>query len=147
MEADIRFPFAKALTPARRGFSTCARFRTGAPILSDADPRSRLTELQTKIDAAKGGSGAGKPRLEEEHSQAQIAWRMVTELVAGLGIGFAIGFGLDALAGSEPFMMVTFTLLGFWAGVRTMLRTAREIGGEGETIAAEDDGKRRDDGD
>lgn len=116
--------------------------------MSDADPRSRLTELETKIEAAKSGSGDGKPRRLEEHSQAQIAWRMVTELVAGLGIGFAIGFGLDALAGSEPIMMVTFTLLGFWAGVRTMLRTAREIGGEEEeAMAAEDDGKRRDDGD
>ena len=146
MEADIRFLFAKALTPVRDGLSTSARIR-GAPILSDAEPRNRLKELETKIEAAKGGSGAGKPRREEDHSQAQIAWRMVTELVAGLGIGFAIGFGLDALAGSEPFMMVTFTLLGFWAGIRTMLRTARELGGEGEAMEAEDDGKRRDDGD
>lgn len=115
--------------------------------MSDADPRSRLTELETKIEVAKGGSGAGEPRREEGHSQAQMAWRMVSELVAGLGIGFAIGFGLDALAGSQPFMMVTFTLLGFWAGVRTMLRTARELGGGGEAMAAEDEGKRRDDGD
>lgn len=34
-----------------------------------------------------------------------MAWRMVTELVAGLAIGFA-GFGLDYLFGTTPFLMV-----------------------------------------
>ena len=37
--------------------------------------------------------------MGEHYSQAQLAWRMVVELVAGLGIGFAIGYGLDSLFG------------------------------------------------
>lgn len=57
-----------------------------------------------------------------------MAWRMVTELVAGLGIGFGIGFGLDALFGTTPLFMVVFVLLGLAAGIKTMMRTAKEIG-------------------
>lgn len=56
-----------------------------------------------------------------------MAWRMVTELVAGLGIGFGIGYGLDSLLGTRPLLMVLFILLGFAAGVQTMLRTANEV--------------------
>jgi ATP synthase protein I len=49
---------------------------------------------------------------------------MVTELVAGLLVGFGIGLGLDALFGTRPWLLVLFTLLGFWAGIRVMMRTA-----------------------
>jgi len=52
---------------------------------------------------------------------------MVIELVAGLAIGFGIGYGIDAVAGTMPLFLVLFTLLGFAAGVQTMLRTAREV--------------------
>lgn len=65
--------------------------------------------------------------MEEHYSQAQLAWRMVIELVAGLGVGFGIGYGLDALFGTRPWLMVVFILLGFAAGVNVMLRTAREV--------------------
>jgi ATP synthase protein I len=57
----------------------------------------------------------------------QHAWRMVIELVSGMAIGFGLGYGLDVLFGTLPILMIVFTLLGFVAGVRTMLSTAREI--------------------
>ena len=44
-----------------------------------------------------------------------------------MAIGFGLGYGLDALFGTLPIFMIVFTLLGFVAGVRTMLSTAREI--------------------
>ena len=47
--------------------------------------------------------------------------------MAGLGIGFGIGYGLDVLFGTIPVFLVAFTMLGFTAGVRTMLRSAKEI--------------------
>jgi ATP synthase protein I len=52
---------------------------------------------------------------------------MVIELVSGMAIGFGLGYGLDVLFGTLPIFMIVFTLLGFVAGVRTMLSTAREI--------------------
>ena len=52
---------------------------------------------------------------------------MVIELVAGLGIGFGVGYGLDVLFGTIPVFLVGFTMLGFISGVRTMLRSAKEV--------------------
>ena len=52
---------------------------------------------------------------------------MVIELVAGLGIGFGIGYGLDVLFGTLPIFLLLFVMLGLAAGVKTMLRSAKEI--------------------
>ena len=96
----------------------------------EIDP-SRLQQLDAKIAKAKAKGEPEKTPQEEHHTQAQLAWRMVIELVAGLAIGFGIGFGLDALFGTRPIFLVLFILLGFAAGVRTMLRTAEEVNAQG----------------
>ena len=90
------------------------------------DHKARLDALERRL-AAKRAADAPKPHMEEHYSQAQHAWRMVVELVAGLGIGFVIGYGLDMVLGTKPFLMVVFTLLGFAAGVKTVIRTAQEL--------------------
>lgn len=94
--------------------------------MSDSDPRQQLADLEDRIAAAKKGQ-APKPRGDEHYSAANLAWRMVIELVAGLGIGFGIGYGLDYLFGTTPFLMLVFTLLGIAAGIKTMMRTAAEF--------------------
>ena len=94
--------------------------------MSGPDEAERLKALEARIAAAKKAQ-APKPHMEEHYSQAQLAWRMVIELVAGLGIGFGIGYGLDALFGTRPWLMVVFVILGFIAGVKTMIRSAEEV--------------------
>ena len=94
--------------------------------MTDPDQQQQLAQLEAKIHAAKK-RGAPKPRADEHYSQANLAWRMVIELVAGLGIGFGIGYGLDWLFGTLPIFMVLFVMLGLAAGVKTMLRSAKEI--------------------
>ena len=90
------------------------------------DPKARLDALERKL-ADKRAEYAPKPHMDEHYSQAQQAWRMVIELVAGLGIGFGMGYGLDAVFGTLPIFLIVFTLLGFAAGVKTMMRTASEM--------------------
>lgn len=102
------------------------------------DREDALSALDARIRAAKDRQ-APKPPTEEHYSQAQQGWRMVTELVAGLLIGFGIGYGLDVLFGTLPVLLILFTLLGFVAGVRTMMRTAHEIQARKE---AEEAGKK-----
>ena len=96
--------------------------------MSDEDDAARLRRLNERLDAAR--PKPARPHMEEHYSQAHLAWRMVIELVAGLGIGFGIGYGLDALFGTRPWLMVAFTLLGFAAGVKTMISSAREVQGK-----------------
>lgn len=89
------------------------------------DP-GRLKRLEDRIEDLKKAS-TPPPRVVRDLGAADKGWRMVIELVSGLGIGAAIGYGIDVLLGTLPLALVVFTLLGFAAGVRVMLRTAREI--------------------
>lgn len=101
--------------------------------MSDDTQRERLRELEARIDRVRSAQQP-PPRADEHYSQANVAWRMVIELVSGLGIGFGIGLGLDAVFGTRPFLLVLFILLGFAAGVRVMLRTARELGADKDAV-------------
>ncbi|MCB1339352.1 MAG: AtpZ/AtpI family protein [Maritimibacter sp.] len=77
--------------------------------------------------------------MKKDYAQANLAWRMVIELVAGLGIGFGIGYGLDYVLGTIPLFLVIFTLLGLAAGVKTMLASAKEVERQQAAKAALDD--------
>ncbi|MCV6825443.1 MULTISPECIES: AtpZ/AtpI family protein [Halocynthiibacter] len=96
----------------------------------------QLKRLEDKIDKLKKSHEPAPPK-DEHYSLANQAWRMVIELVVGLGIGFGIGYGLDVLFGTLPIFMVLFTLLGFAAGVKTMIRTASELQSEKEKADAD----------
>jgi len=109
--------------------------------VSEDEHKKRLAQLEARIAAAKK-QPERKSHTDEHYSQASLAWRMVIELVAGLGIGFGIGYGLDRLLGTLPVFLVLFTLLGLAAGIKTMLKSAREIAGNTPPAAGGDDEKR-----
>ncbi len=103
-------------------------------MVSEAD-RARLQALEKRIAAAQDAARPKSSPQQENHRQAQLAWRMVIELVAGLGIGFGVGYGLDTLFGTMPVFLVLFIFAGFAAGVKTMLRSAREVQEKAELSA------------
>ena len=105
--------------------------------MSDPDNHDLLKSLDARIKAVKKAK-TPEPKLDDHYTGAQLAWRMVIELVAGIAIGFGIGYGLDALFGTMPVFLVIFILLGFAAGVKTMLRTAQEVQTD-EMAKAEED--------
>lgn len=87
----------------------------------------RMAKLEQRIAAARATRDEPPARAGSKYTQGSLAWRMVIELVAGMGLGLAIGVGLDALFGTRPVMLVIFALLGFAAGIRTMMRTAGQV--------------------
>ena len=105
----------------------------------DPNEKERLRQLDDRIAELKRAQQPAKRHQDEHYSQANIAWRMVTELVAGLGIGFGIGYGLDSLFGTMPLFLVLFVFLGFAAGIKTMLRTAGEVQRKQSAHEAEED--------
>jgi ATP synthase protein I len=94
--------------------------------MSEPDDLNRLRDLDARIARARKAQEPEPPR-NDGHMLAQQGWRMVTEMVAGLLVGFGIGWGLDLLFGTRPLFLVLFVLLGLVAGIRMMLRTAAEI--------------------
>lgn len=97
---------------------------------------ARLVELEARIVRLKAANDE-PAHMKKDYSQAQLAWRMVIELVAGLVIGFGIGYGLDHLFGTMPIFLVLFIFAGLAAGVKTMMRSAKEVQDKKAAQAAE----------
>nr|WP_210344070.1 AtpZ/AtpI family protein [Nitratireductor aquibiodomus] len=55
------------------------------------------------------------------------ALRLSSEFIAGVGVGAALGWGIDHFAGTSPWGLIIFLLLGFGAGVLNVLRSSGQI--------------------
>ena len=103
------------------------------------DKQQRLTDLEQRIAAARE---AGKPKPRDErkkYAAMSMAWRITIELAVSIAVGAAMGWGLDSLFGSLPAFLVVFTLLGFAAGVRSMMRTVEQDQRRTAAQAAQDE--------
>ncbi len=109
------------------------------PEHDDGDP---LKALDRRIRAAREAKGSTRSRVGEKYRAASVAWRMVTDLVAGVLVGGALGWGLDGLFGTLPIFLIVFMLLGFVAGIRLVLKTPAEP----EMRADDDESDRTDEG-
>ena len=108
---------------------------------SEPDPE-RLRALEQRLAAAQGKPKPERSQTAKGFSQGEVAYRMVIELATGILVGVGIGYGLDVLFGTLPVFLAIFSLVGFAAGVRTMLGTARQV--QEKTDAAEAAGRERD---
>lgn len=95
-------------------------------MVEEPDP-DRLRALEKRIEAAKASGGRKGTPTGPGFSQGEVAWRMVIELVTGMVLGMGLGYGLDRAFGTQPFLLVIFSLLGFAGGIRVMLGTARDM--------------------
>ena len=86
--------------------------------------KTDLENLEKKIDRIKSDKNENSVKSFKVQNDG---WRMVIELVVGMLIGFGIGLGLDIFLNTKPLFLIIFTLLGFIAGVKTMLNTAKTM--------------------
>ena len=89
-----------------------------------------LEELGKRLDQTSKRQAEAQRRPPP--SQAGIAGRFATELVAALVVGGGLGFGVDWLFGhfgthTRPVFLVVFFVLGAVAGIRNVMRAAAEI--------------------
>jgi ATP synthase protein I len=107
----------------------------GAPEVEPA----KLEELDRRIRAARGDRTPPRGKQGAKFAATGMAWRMTLELVVAAMVGAAMGWGLDALFGTLPLFLIVFILLGFAAGIRTVMRSAEELGRKQAADAAEND--------
>ena len=123
-----------------------AELRPGSPKgdAETAEERAALDRLSRRIDTAREGVSARKPKPPGKYQGLTIAWRMVLELVIGCAFGAAIGYAIDEVTGLRPLFLVVFGALGFAAGVKTMMASARQMqrnsGADAEMSAHRNDG-------
>jgi ATP synthase protein I len=99
----------------------------GSGSKADADLAQRLDGLSRSLDAKKREQAeAAAPRRSDTRGFS-LGIRLASEFVAAIIVGAAIGWGLDWLAGTTPWGMIGFLLLGFAAGVVNVMRSAEKM--------------------
>ena len=92
--------------------------------MNEFSKKANLDKLDRKLEEFK----SKKEKISPKQIKVQNdGWRMIIELVTGMLLGVSLGLGLDYMIGSEPIFLIIFSLLGFMAGVKTMMTTAKKI--------------------
>ena len=100
----------------------------------EASLATRLPNRLEEKDDAKAGSAAGYGQ----------AIKLSSEFIAGVVVGAGIGWIIDRMAGTSPFGLIVFLLLGFGAGVLNVMRSAgvvAEFGQGDKSRSGRDDSK------
>ena len=87
----------------------------------------KLKDLDLKLNEIREKKNSNKSANGQVFKSAHIGWRMILELVIGILIGVLLGFGLDYLFDTSPIFLIIMISFGFAAGVKTMIKTAKEI--------------------
>ena len=93
-------------------------------IMEEFSKKTSLHNLDKKMEEFKQKKEKNRPKQLKVKNDG---WRMVIELVTGMLIGISLGMALDYMIGSEPLFLIVFSILGFMAGVKTMIATAKKM--------------------
>jgi ATP synthase protein I len=95
---------------------------------TDRALKERLNRLGEQIKKARGeaddpssDSGGGRG------SAMGAAFKLATEMVAGVVVGGGMGHFADKYAGTSPFLLIVFLMLGGAAGIINAVRVAKDM--------------------
>ena len=106
--------------------------------MSDPNQPRSLDELGNRISKAR--RAAGLERSEETDADQSAgaglgaAWRISIEIVVAVVVSTAIGYGLDRVFETKPWIMLVMLFLGAAAGINNAVRTAMRM--DREAMAA-----------
>ena len=92
--------------------------------MNEFSKKANLDKLNRKLEEFKSKKEKDSPKRIKVQNDG---WRMIIELVTGMLLGVSLGLGIDYIIGSEPIFLIIFSLLGFMAGVKTMMATAKKM--------------------
>ena len=88
---------------------------------NDSDFSERLKSARRK--AGLDQSPSSPPPI----SLASYAFRLATELVAGVLVGGGVGWAIDRVAHTSPFGVIICLLLGFLGGMLNVMRAVKQM--------------------
>ena len=92
--------------------------------MDETSKKENLDKLDKRLEEFKSKKEKSIPERVKVQNDG---WRMVIELVTGMLLGISLGMALDYIVGSKPIFLIVFSLLGFVAGVKTMMATAKKM--------------------
>jgi ATP synthase protein I len=93
-------------------------------LAKDPELSQRLRDLDRRIDARREEEAGKVVPVAPNRPGFAMALRLGADFVAGVVVGAAIGWGFDKLLGTSPWGLTVFLLLGFAAGLLSVLRSA-----------------------
>ena len=105
---------------------------TGRPAPSGASDPAELARRRADLESRLGAREARRARdAAPDASRSDLArgLKLSSEFIAGIVVGAIIGYLFDRIAGTSPFGLVVFLMLGFAAGILNVLRAAGEVAG------------------
>ena len=100
--------------------------------LGSLDQRLSVIRDNRKLETDQ--SGNEQDSAQAKASAMALGLRLSSELVAGVLVGAALGWGFDRLLSTSPWGLIVFLLLGFIAGVMNVMRTAGVIAKQSERL-------------
>jgi ATP synthase protein I len=94
------------------------------------EPESREEAIARLQKSASDLEARTTRELSQEaagHAAASQAWRILADLLGGVLVGLAIGFGIDHFAGTAPAGIIGGVLGGFALSVWMAWRTAQRL--------------------
>lgn len=98
----------------------------GSGLPEDQDLARRLQSLDARLGevSAKQETVRAAERSSGDRSGLGQAFRLSTEFMAGIIVGFGVGWAFDKALGTSPWGLIVFLLLGFGAAVVNVMRAA-----------------------
>ena len=92
------------------------------------DLETRRRRLQEKLAHYNAANKPDPMETESEPPKGMAqAVKLSSEFLAGVIVGVILGLGCDQLAGTSPWGLIIFLLLGFSAGVLNILRSVGAV--------------------
>lgn len=87
-----------------------------------------LERRRRQLEATLATRLPAKSESEDDKSNGKAGYgqalKLSSEFIAGIVVGVGLGWAVDRLAGTSPWGLIVFLLLGFGAGVLNVLRSA-----------------------
>jgi F0F1-type ATP synthase assembly protein I len=134
VEGEQNFTGSLVLLGLLVAFSLSNSAETNAVAEDDRRLVKRLHRLEEKIEAARREELRDEDHKSSDPQRGSGLTRAIglsAEVVGAVGVGVAIGIGLDWLLGTSPWGLIIFFMLGFAAGVLNLIREARRISSAG----------------
>lgn len=97
--------------------------------MDSPDSGSSMQDLDRRLKAAKKKHEPKRPvgDSSRDMSGVGVGLRIAVDLVAGVAAGVGIGWYLDSVLETKPWLLLLFTIIGFCAGLLNVYRTARQL--------------------
>lgn len=116
--------------------------KASPPPVSDHDLARRSRELAAALAVREKAKPKGDGPKASGSADFGKALRLSSEFIAAVVVGAGLGWVLDGWAGTSPWGLIVFLLLGFAAGVLNVMRSAGLVAEAGIRASGDRSGRK-----